>query len=247
MCRIRPILPLFFYPMRVRRGFYPDPLPQRSAAGFSLTEILVTVGILLVLGMLMVPLVGAVRVRAQMTHDVTQLRGAGIAMLTYMKTERRVQPENLIDPLFMAAYAGNEVSYDALMCSTRWCTLNDLDEDALPRSFTLNSTLFRQNATPGSAGHAIVGTEAILIGSDPQRPLMFMGIAQAGRARAYSWGGSNHLNPIYSGTNRLRADVVNFDAYAEFKVLSLRVGGAVQMIDYTLENKSGWWTRDHLK
>lgn len=215
--------------------------------GFSLLELLVVIAVIGVLAAIILPLAQSTRTRVAKAHDVVQLRQYGLAVLSYATANRTVSAADLFDEDIMGEYVGREEGFAQVLSSPCWAGVNGLEEADNPRSFTLNSTLFRRDSAPNSPGHALTATEVYLIQAEQNRPLLFMGISQPGRNRAYNWGGMQHLNPLYDGMNRVSPGDVELDQYGEFSVLTLRVSGAVEFIDYARSNDSGWWQRDHLQ
>lgn len=210
-------------------------------------ELLAAIAVLGLLTALIIPLSQSVRTRAAKVKDVAQLREYGLAVLSYATTNRTVAAADLLDEETMAEYVGDENTFSSLLSSPYWSDVNGLGDYENPRSFTLNSTLFRRDPMPDSPGHAIVPTEVFLIQNEQNRPLLFTGISQPGRNRAYSWGGSAHLNPVYGGMNRTSPGNIEFEQHGEFSVLTLLVGGGVEFIDYAQSNDPSWWNRDHLE
>lgn len=215
--------------------------------GFTLVELLVAIVILAVLALITLPVIRSTRSAAMKTSDSNQLRGYGVAVLSYMSMTKSVTADGLLSEETMADYVGGTDAFQRALSSVFWVRVNELPAEDNPRSYTLNSTLFRQSTAPNASKSALVATETHLIQADQNRPLLFMGIAQPGRNRAYSWGGTQHLNPVYGGSNRTIPADVPLEEYGDFSVLTLRVGGAVEFINYATNNAASWWTRDHLK
>ncbi len=78
--------------MSAQHGHSPRRHPRRRAAAFTMIEVLVTLGIIVVLVTLAIPVTDRVRHRAQASECMSHLRSLGTALQTYLGDHNNVMP-----------------------------------------------------------------------------------------------------------------------------------------------------------
>lgn len=180
--------------------------PRCRRRAFTLIELLTVIAIVGVLAAIILPTLSTVRraaAKAEMTNNLRQL---GVAYRLYLQDYKRVEPLSFIRASDQAAhtqldpYATGRAPMRSLLTSRLWSQMTNANPDV--RAFTVNQYSFSPNPNNPSV---VTTTPSDRILKLARTPALWPGVkgdqTNPGSA-AYNYGYRNHVNYLFSGTNK---------------------------------------------
>lgn len=247
-------IPGFSFPLtdRIPGPFLSTQMSRRKRIfGFSLIELLVSIGVIAFLAVLAIGAVSGIRRQVSQVRDAGKLRQYAVAENLMMGDNQSIAIEMFYDPrVSLYQYTGDTLSEGVLpdnanirkiMSSDLWVRMNraagkTLSNDA--RCYTVNQTLFPpQTPTPRNPAPFPWQKDPIRVvklRGMGRKPLLFTGILNS--SEAYISGQEDHPNPIYSGTNKTGPSLTVLG-----KTAVLFTDGSAAIHDFSKQNPANWW------
>jgi prepilin-type N-terminal cleavage/methylation domain-containing protein len=207
--------------------------PTSRAAGFSLTELLVVILILVVLAGISVSALNRMRTQSAVAGDMSNLRQMFSIAQLYGAERSTIHPDNLLFwDTTMESFIPRD-SFYGMLKSKQWSKMNEKRD--VP-AYTLNGNLWSglSPSDPQYADWKRAPAPLYQIFGGNSRPMYYHGVYFPPNKRAYSWGGLSHVAPVYS--EKLKPNVSD---NIQGKAVFLFNDGSTQMVN-TTSTKLRW-------